>query len=71
MPANTFIATALEVYNLGAIPVHHAFAPMGLKKGSFPVAEMLADKILSLPIFPEITNEQIDSVVDGIKEFYE
>lgn len=55
----------------GTIPVYQAFASLGLKKGSFPVAEMFADKILSLPIFPEITNEQIDSVVDGIKEFYE
>jgi len=52
------------------IHLHQAFASLGIKKGSFPAAEMLADKILSLPMFPEITDEQIDTVVMKIKKFY-
>ncbi|MFH1905626.1 MAG: DegT/DnrJ/EryC1/StrS family aminotransferase [bacterium] len=52
------------------IHLHQAFASLGFKKGNFPVSEMLADRILSLPMFPEITDEQIDSVVKVIKEFY-
>lgn len=55
------------------IPVHlqRAFKPLGLRRGNLPVAEMLAHRILSLPMFPEITNEQIDTVVDTIKGFYD
>lgn len=47
------------------IPTHlsPAFAPLGYRKGSFPVAEKLADEILSLPLYAELSEEQIDYVV--------
>ena len=47
------------------IPVHlqPAFADLGYKQGSFPVTEALAPKILSLPMFPELTDGQIEQVV--------
>ena len=38
--------------------------------GSFPVAVALKGEILSLPLYPEMTEEQIEEVVDGIREFY-
>ena len=46
------------------IPVHlqPAFADLGYKQGSFPVAEELTPRIISLPIFPEITEAQIKQV---------
>jgi dTDP-4-amino-4,6-dideoxygalactose transaminase len=46
-------------------PVHltGAFADLG-KPGDFPVAEALGERILSLPLFPEITAEQQERVVD-------
>jgi dTDP-4-amino-4,6-dideoxygalactose transaminase len=46
------------------IPVHlqPAFADLGYKRGSFPVAETLTPKIISLPIFPELTDSQIERV---------
>jgi dTDP-4-amino-4,6-dideoxygalactose transaminase len=46
------------------IPVHlqPAFADLGYKPGSFPVTEALAPKIISLPMFPEITVSQIERV---------
>lgn len=46
------------------VPVHlqPAFADLGQGPGSFPVSEALAPRILSLPMFPELTEEQIGRV---------
>lgn len=54
------------------IPLHitQAYAYLGYKKGDFPVAEKLANEILSLPMYPELTEEQIDYVCEKIKDFY-
>jgi dTDP-4-amino-4,6-dideoxygalactose transaminase len=51
------------------VPVHlqAAYASLGYKRGDFPVSEACADTFLSLPMFPEITDEQIDAVVDALK----
>jgi len=43
---------------------------LGYKKGDFPVTEKCADEILSLPMYPEIKEEQVRHVADSIKEFY-
>lgn len=53
------------------IPIHlqPAYGDCGYKRGDFPVAESLADKILSLPMYPELTNEMIESVVGSIRAF--
>jgi len=51
--------------------LHKAYASLGLGQGSLPVAEGLAHRILSLPMFPEITDEQVDTVVDTIRKFYD
>lgn len=52
-------------------PLHQlpAYADLGYKTGAFPVSEKVAPEILSLPIFPEITEEQQHRVVSAIKEF--
>lgn len=52
------------------IHLHRAYAYLGLGRGSCPVAEKLADEILSLPMFPEITDQQIDTVIQGIRDFH-
>jgi len=39
-----------------------AFAAYGYKKGQFPVSERMADRIISLPFFPEMTAEQMQTV---------
>jgi dTDP-4-amino-4,6-dideoxygalactose transaminase len=54
------------------IPLHltQAYAHLGYKKGDFPVAEKLANEILSLPMYPELTKEQIEYVCEKIKAFY-
>ena len=52
------------------IPLHlqEAYSELGYKKGDFPVAEQLAADVLSLPMFPHITKEQIETVVKALKE---
>jgi dTDP-4-amino-4,6-dideoxygalactose transaminase len=50
-------------------PVHlqDAYAFLGYKPGSLPVTERVASEILSLPMFPELSNDQIDTVVRELK----
>jgi dTDP-4-amino-4,6-dideoxygalactose transaminase len=54
------------------IPIHRqeAYADLGLPAGSFPVAERLARQTLSLPMYPELTGEQIGAVTQAIREFF-
>ena len=54
------------------IPLHlqKCFAYLGHKKGDFPVSEKIANEILALPIYPEITEEEVDFVCQTIKKFY-
>jgi dTDP-4-amino-4,6-dideoxygalactose transaminase len=49
----------------------HAYASLGFARGAFPVAEALADEGLSLPIFPGMTETQLESVVAAIREFFD
>ncbi len=64
---NKGIATGLHY----PLPLHlqKAYAHMGYQKGDFPVTERIAGRLLSLPMFPELTREQIEYVVDAIKGF--
>jgi len=50
------------------VPLHlqPAYSSLGYVPGDFPVAEALAPRILSLPMFPGLTNEQIDVVVERL-----
>lgn len=54
------------------IPIHlqPASKEFGYKKGDFHIAERLANEILSLPMFPELTNSEIKYICDQIKSFY-
>ncbi|MDZ7336949.1 MAG: DegT/DnrJ/EryC1/StrS family aminotransferase [candidate division KSB1 bacterium] len=61
------IATGLHY----PIPVHlqQAYASLGHKPGDFPVSEQLAAQGLSLPMYAELTDEQVEYVADKIREF--
>jgi dTDP-4-amino-4,6-dideoxygalactose transaminase len=48
-----------------------AYASLGFLPGSFPVAEQLSREVLSLPIFPGITEGQVESVVDAVRSWFE
>ena len=54
------------------LPLHlqECFAGLGGKLGDCPVSEMLAKKVLSIPIYSELTIEQIEYVANKIKTFY-
>jgi len=54
------------------IPLHlqAAYSHLPYREGDFPVAEEKARRILSLPIYPEMTNEQQDRVVQGIRDYF-
>ena len=52
------------------IPCHlqPACAPLGYARGAFPVTEAYADQILSLPLYPELTPAQIDTVIGAVTQ---
>lgn len=54
-----------------AIPIHRqpAIVALGRKMPSLPVTDRVVSEILSLPIFPQLTESQIDEVCDAIGEF--
>ena len=54
------------------IPPHlsKAYAPMGWKRGDFPLAEKFADEVLSLPIGPHTTLAQVDHVGAQVRSFF-
>jgi dTDP-4-amino-4,6-dideoxygalactose transaminase len=54
------------------LPLHlqKAYAHLKLGPGSYPVTERVAQNILSLPMFPELTGAQIEQVADAIRAFY-
>lgn len=55
------------------VPLHlqPAFADLGYVRGDLPVTEAVADSCLSLPIYPEMTDEQQDGVVAAVADFLE
>lgn len=54
------------------IPIHlqQAAKGLGYREGDFPVAERLAKTMVSLPIFPELTDTEVVQVVEGVNRFF-
>src|SRR5690349_10077775 len=54
------------------LPLHlqPCFAYLGYKAGSCPESERAAGEVLSLPIYPELTQSQLDEVVAAVRAFY-
>lgn len=54
------------------IPLHlqPCYAFLGYAKGDFPESEKAAETVLSLPIFPELTQKQLNEVVQALEGFY-
>ena len=46
------------------------FASWGYRKGQFPIAEKCADRVLSIPIYGELTEAQLEQVAGAIRGFY-
>jgi len=52
------------------VHLHGAYQNLNYREGSFPMAEQICKEIVSLPIFPEITDEQIDFIATEIRRFF-
>lgn len=51
------------------VPIHlqEAYRSLGHQRGDFPIAEQCAAEFVSLPMFPELTTEQLEIVIQGVK----
>ncbi|HXE56798.1 MAG TPA: DegT/DnrJ/EryC1/StrS family aminotransferase [Gemmatimonadales bacterium] len=58
------------VYYPLALHLQPCFAHLGYRPGSLPATEAAMGSVLSLPVYPELTEAQQDAVVTAIKEFY-
>ena len=54
------------------LPLHlqPCFSYLGYTKGSLPESERAANEVISLPVFPELTRQQLDEVIGAIRDFY-
>jgi len=52
------------------IHLHGAFSDLNCGRGAYPVAEKVADEILSLPLYPELSDEKLAYVVKSINDFF-
>jgi dTDP-4-amino-4,6-dideoxygalactose transaminase len=66
------LAKGIETKVHYPVPIHlqEAAQALGYKRGDFPVAERQTQRILSLPIYPELTAEQLEWTASQIRAFY-
>jgi dTDP-4-amino-4,6-dideoxygalactose transaminase len=57
------------VYYPLSLHLQESYKNLGYKIGDLPVSELAQEQVLSLPIYPEIREDQVIKVVNGIKEF--
>lgn len=62
----------IEVETLVKDPAaNHKHSGLGLDHFSLSYTEQLADEVISLPMYPELTNEQVQYVIEQVKDFYQ
>ncbi len=73
VPNRDQVAEYLQAHGVGCrvyypLPLHvqECFTRLGYKQGDFPQAERAANEVLSLPIYPELTTEQMDHVIQQV-----
>jgi dTDP-4-amino-4,6-dideoxygalactose transaminase len=75
VPDRDKVVEAMKAQGVGVL-IHYpiglhlqeAYADLGYKKGDFPVAEKVACDVMSLPMFPHMTREQIEAVAAALKK---
>lgn len=58
------------IYYPLSLHLQQVYAAMGHKIGDFPVTEQAQMEVLSLPMYPELSSQQIDQVVETVKNFH-
>lgn len=59
-----------SIYYPLALHLQPCFRYLGYRRGDLPVAEAAMESVISLPVYPEMTSQQQDSVIDAILSFY-
>ena len=59
-----------EIYYPVTFNNQECFKYLGYKTGAFPEAEKAANETLAIPIYPELSNDQKDYILDVIRVFY-
>ncbi|MBD3335408.1 MAG: aminotransferase class I/II-fold pyridoxal phosphate-dependent enzyme [Candidatus Eisenbacteria bacterium] len=74
VPRRDAVLAELHASGIGAgihypVPLHlqPAYAHVGLERGALPVTERVADEIISLPMYPELDEGKVDTVVEALK----
>ena len=68
------IFEALQAENIGVnvhyLPVylHPYYRELGYKKGSCPIAEDIYNKMITIPLFPSMSNKDIEDVIKAVKK---
>jgi dTDP-4-amino-4,6-dideoxygalactose transaminase len=59
-----------NVFYPKSLHVQECFAELGYKQGAFPVAERACEEVLALPVYPELTDAQVERVAEVVLGFY-
>ena len=59
-----------EIYYPLPLHLQTSLTSLGYKKGDFPISEAAADEVLALPMYPELREDEQQTVVDAIAAFY-
>lgn len=61
---------ATEIHYPLAIHEHPAFAESGRAEDGYPISERAARELLSLPFYPQLRDDEVDTVIDAIRSFF-
>ena len=61
---------ATTIYYPLSLHLQEVFKPLGYKLGDFPKSEAAQEEVLSLPMYPELSEEQIEKIASTVRDYY-